>query len=39
MQTFDPSLNKYETDRHFSKRTRLLFLLYGFIGLTLALLL
>ena len=39
MQTFDPAGNDYDADRHFSKRTRLLFLLYGLMGLSLALLL
>lgn len=39
MQTFDPNVNAYEADRHFSKRTRLLFVLYGLMGLALALLL
>lgn len=39
MQTFDRQSNQYEADRHFSKRTRILFVLYGLMGLALALLL
>ena len=31
--------SKYESDRHFSKRTWLLFVFYGLLGLTLAMLL
>lgn len=39
MQTFDAVANAYDADRHFSKRTRALFVLYGLMGLSLALLL
>ncbi len=39
MQSFDPQTTVYDSDRYFSKRTRLLFVLYGLTGLSLALLL
>ena len=39
MQSFDPSPIAYESDRAFSRRTKIVFILYGIIGLLLATLL
>lgn len=39
MQNFDPNPVSYESDRAFSRRTKILFLLYGIIGLALGIML